>query len=77
LENLRWDTHQSNVDDRLRNDRQPRGTRHHAAVLSETDVAEIFTMWSQGMSQRAIAKAKGVHPETVRKILIGQNWKRR
>lgn len=61
LSNLRWDTHQANMDDRERHGRQPRGESHHLAKIKDDDVVEIRQLYATGKySQRKLASRYGV-----------------
>lgn len=82
LENLRWDTHQGNMADRLRHGTDSRGERCGLAILSEADVRWLKGEWARRygtMSCRAFCREQsprfGVHPGTIRGMLRGLTWK--
>lgn len=52
----------------------PKGERQGNAKLKPDDIAAIFAMKAQGMSQRAIGQRFGIHQVTVSKILLGKTW---
>ena len=53
------------------------GTRHHAAKLTDANVAEIRAQRAAGVSGRRLAQEFGVSPQQVSKIVRGQRWSRR
>lgn len=70
---LRWDTHISNMADRLIHGTHGRGERCSLAKLTESDVREIRLL-APTMLQREIAAKFGVHRATVGAILSGKSW---
>lgn len=70
-ENLRWDTHHNNNQDRLKHGTYRRGVDHHSNKLSEDDVRAIMADPSKG---RDIAKRYGVAATVVSKIKNGELW---
>lgn len=72
--NLRWSTHKENEQDKIRHQRNPRGSRAGASVLNEGQVKEIKHLLLSGVSQPQIAKKFGVARTTVSNISIGKNW---
>lgn len=55
--------------------RMPIGNNHKSSVLSENQVLEIHKRYSSRESVDRIASDYGVHPQTVRAIGLGRNWK--
>jgi len=74
-ENLRWDTHSSNVLDAVRHGTHVnnRGELCGAAKLSEKDVTEIFH--SQGKSGVYLANKFGVSKSRISEIRSRNTWK--
>ena len=68
--------HQANVDDMVRKGRQhrPIGDRHHNRLLSEESVRSIKTQIGAGAIGAEVARAFGVHPNTVYAIKAGKLW---
>lgn len=75
LINLRYDTRLSNATDATLNGKRnaPRGSRVHAAKLSEAQVVEIRTL-SKRLSQRDIAKKFSLSHTTIGRILRREGW---
>lgn len=77
LSNLRWDTQQSNIDDKTRFDTQPVGSKNAMAKLSESQVAEIKAKLKdrkRGDIAR-VAREYGLNPVLVCKIAHNKRWK--
>jgi len=71
LENLRWDTHKSNMDEL---DRCGEKSGNHK--LMERDVRMIIYMWRTGeFSQQEIANIYGVLRTQVNRIVNKKQWK--
>jgi hypothetical protein len=75
LSNLRWGTHQSNIDDREKHGKTRRGEYNGAAKLSQLNVNEIRTLLSRGVAQKLIAKRFKVSQSAVSLIKLGKKWK--
>jgi predicted secreted protein len=71
LENLRWDTAQSNQRDRAKHGTSNRGERCASAKLTETQVAAIR---ADARLQREIAADYGVKENTISRIKSGKRW---
>jgi len=74
--NLRWDTVQSNADDRWNHGTQVRGESVAKASLTEAQVAEIKTaipVWKRGMG-RYFAQKFGITDSAVSAIKNGKTW---
>ena len=67
-------TAQDNQDDKVRKDRQAKGERVFASVLTENDV--IFIKENYGrISVCAMARQFGVRSSTIAMIVTGKNWR--
>lgn len=75
LDNLRWDTHQANIDDRTRHGTTAKGSRSGPAILVESDIPKIREMLYLGVFQKDIAQKFGVDSRTISEIACGRNWK--
>lgn len=73
--NLRWGTHQSNVDDMVRHGTRLYGTLLSWAVLDEAKVAEAAKQRAAGCTYQAIADFFGVSQMTMWEALNGRTWK--
>jgi hypothetical protein len=74
LDNIRWGTHQSNMDDRGRNGLTARGERNGQAKLTESQVKEIKALLSDGIPQARIASMFNVSAALIGYIANGTNW---
>jgi hypothetical protein len=74
LDNLRWDTPQSNADDALRHGTRAVGSRCNSK-LTESDVLEIRRLRAEGVSTAELASRFGVTPETIRCIAQRRTWR--
>jgi hypothetical protein len=75
LDNLRWDTCQSNHDDKRRLGTTAKGSRVGSAKLSEKQVVEIFHKSGAGTSRVALAKEYGVTPSNISQIATRKKWR--
>lgn len=71
---LRWATPKQNSADMVSHGKSQRGTRMHAAKLTEASVLEIRALHGT-MSYGEIADRFGVSSGCVGKLLRGKNWK--
>lgn len=71
-ENLRWATRRENVHDKRQHGTQPRGEQIWIAKLTE-DQARYIAQSREGY--RVLARRFSVHPNTVRSIQKGLNWR--
>lgn len=71
-ENLRWDTHLSNMMDRIKHGTMLYGEAHQNARLSENDV---FSIMADTRSNAAIGRDYGICGQYVGKIKSGKHWK--
>lgn len=75
IENLRWDTHQSNMLDRTSH-----GTANYAgenngnSKINNRTVIEIMRRLNHGSSRREIADSMGIHRGRIDAIVRGRNW---
>ena len=76
LENLRWDTVESNQADRkIHGTVSPSpGEKNGNHKLNETQVKEIRLLHSQGESMRGIAKQFGISKASVENIIHRRTW---
>jgi hypothetical protein len=75
LENLRWDTHASNIADMRRHGTDPSGERHGMAKLTEQDVREIRRRYETGaVSQASLALEFGVTQTCVGNAVRRVTW---
>ncbi len=75
LENLRWDTHQSNVDDMLRHGTRRRGESAVKARLKEADVMTIRRLIAEGSSSDDLAARYGVGAANIVAIVNRRTWR--
>jgi hypothetical protein len=75
LENLRWDTKQGNMADKVRHGTDPKGERNPRAKLTREQVAEIRSRAGHGESRRSLARRYGVGRTTIDFIVNGGTWK--
>jgi HNH endonuclease len=75
LSNLRWDTHNSNIQDAVKHGAYPVGSRRRTAKLAESDILKIREMLASGSLQRVVGAAFKVHQKTISRIANGENWK--
>lgn len=71
--NLRWDTHQANMDDRERHGTVPRGERTGTS-RTNAEAAEIHGLIACGMTVNQVAKQTGASVQVVRAIGNGKSW---
>ena len=77
LENLRWDTHEENMRDRVTHGTSNRGEGNHWAKLTEADVRLIktaFRWFGPKLSGTALARHFGVRQSTISIIKCGKSW---
>jgi len=73
--NLRWDSHQSNIEDKQRHGTQQRGIQIHTAKLTEAEVIEIRSLREGGVLLRQLADRFGVTETMVSRICRRRSWK--
>jgi hypothetical protein len=72
LDNLRYGTHASNVEDMKTFDEQLRGSALPQAVLTESQIPAIRGRYA---SLRQMARDHGVDRATISDILMGRTWR--
>lgn len=76
-ENLRWDTRQSNADDRVIHGTLVEGVRHHNAKLTDDDVRKIRSEYVKGSKTHgtyALAERFGVNQQVIWVVVTGKSW---
>jgi hypothetical protein len=71
LVNLRWDTKQANVADKLKHGTQPAGSLSANATLTADDVIAVYLLAAAGHKQEDIGAILGVGQNTISGILGG------
>ena len=74
LDNLRWDTRESNWEDRRTNGFDGRGVQNGRAKLTPEQVADIRQRFAVGESYYQLADAFGIGGTTVGHIVNGRTW---
>lgn len=77
-DNLRWDTHSSNMFDCVAAGNSQgfiAGSLHSNARLNEESVRTIRSMYTQGFTQFDLAKQFNVNPNTIGDIVRLRTWK--
>jgi predicted XRE-type DNA-binding protein len=77
LEDLRWDSHSSNLADRIADGTDMVGEKNGRAKLTWDKVDEVHRLRREGMSQDAIAALLGVTQMMISRICCGKAWTRR
>ena len=72
--NLKWGTHDENHEDKLKHGRHQIGSRHHNAVLSDSDIPIIRKMAKRGVRPKAIAISIGKSIIAIRGVLEKKSW---
>lgn len=75
LTNLRWDDHQSNMDDCRAHNTVPEGERNAHAKLTNEQVIEIRRLHAQGMLHRDIGKIYSMSRTNITNIVNGKIWR--
>ena len=77
LGNLRWDTHQSNMDDQFLNGARHRKlTRARRCQVTEAEVVAIRALGKDGFPGKRVAKIYSLSRSQVWKIQTGFHWGR-
>jgi HNH endonuclease len=74
VENLRWDTYQSNSDDMLIHGTRLMGSQLNAK-LTEAEVGEIRRLRAEGKRIAVLAQEFGVAPQNVEAIFQRRTWR--
>lgn len=72
IDNLRWDTHYSNNQDRKQHGTYALGDKHPMARITEQDVLAIR---SSGKSNKELRKIYAISNSQMHRILTKQSWK--
>ena len=72
---LELGAHADNMQDTAKRNRNRFGSRHHGAVLSESDVAQILALKGK-QSQTKTAEQFGVYQSVISRIYSGKAWRR-
>lgn len=76
LDNLRWDTHKGNHQDRLRHGTSNRGIKNGCAKLTDDCVRSIRSMYGTGnYLMKDLGVIFSVHPVIIRRVVRGLSWK--
>ncbi len=75
LGNLCWGTKAENMADKVRDGTHGKGERNPRAKLTETQVDEIRTRFSAGLSKNSLANRFGVTRQLINQIVKGKIWK--
>jgi 5-methylcytosine-specific restriction endonuclease McrA len=73
-EHLKEGTHEKNMRDKIKRNRQAKGASHGMAKLTENDVIEIREMTNQKIPYKIIGKKFKISRETIGKIKSGKSW---
>ncbi len=60
---------------KLHPESRPRGARHYATKLADSDVVEIISRNAAGESQTKLAKAYGISLASANRIILRKTWK--
>ena len=75
LSNLRWDTHENNVLDRIRNNKSQKGSRNYFALFDEEEVSAIKWALSHSFRQADVARYFDVSPSVICYIATNKTWR--
>jgi hypothetical protein len=73
--NIRWATHQENIEDRGRHGTTQKGERHGLAALNPLKVRVMRHLFREGFTNREVAVLFHVAPSTVASVHRGETWK--
>jgi hypothetical protein len=73
--NLRWDTINGNMADKVLHGTDNRGVKNYFAKLCESEVSEIKFLLARGVKQLEIAAQFNTTQMNVSKIATGRSWK--
>lgn len=74
LSNLKWVTHQENMDHRRLHGTHPSGELNANAKLKNKDMGKIFEMARAGVPRRDIAKWFKINESAINRIISGTAW---
>lgn len=72
--NLRWDTHQENINDKIDHGTVLNGERINTAKITENDVRDIRRLRSEGKTLRELSGQFGVTQTMISLIYRRKNW---
>lgn len=76
VENLRWDTHKNNLNDRWKHGTMTVGENNPGALLKESDVVSIRQKFATGIwSKQSLADEYGVTRTAIYLVVSKKNWK--
>lgn len=75
LSNLRWDTKEANMADKICHGTDPKGERNGNSKLGDKQVLEVLELLRSGMTQQEIADHFGVSDSAISFIATGSTWK--
>jgi|WetSurMetagenome_2_1015567.scaffolds.fasta_scaffold259012_2 hypothetical protein len=76
LDNLRWDIHKNNQQDRIKHGTYTPGEKCHLSKLTNPDIIKIRALYQfRVFTYKDIAKLYNVHHETIRRIVVREIWK--
>jgi hypothetical protein len=75
LENLRYDTHENNMRDRIKHKTNNPGSKCNFSKLIESNISGIRKLHIEGKSDTEIAKIYGVGRMTINDIINNKTWK--
>lgn len=75
ISNLRWDTHKSNMEDREKHGRTPKGERNGQAILTAEQVMQIRHLNASGIMQKTVAPRFGVARQTIQAACSNTTWR--
>lgn len=73
--NLRYDTHQSNMDDMVKHGKSPRGAKNWNAIATKEQVLKVRELRAQGLYYKDICAQTSLSFESVAKMCQGKSWK--
>lgn len=74
LDNLRWDTPSSNMQDKKKHGTNNHGERHGAAKLTDKIVREILLLSKSGISNSEIGEKLGINRAYIGQIVRKERW---
>ena len=74
LSNLRWDTHVSNLSDKINHGTHIKGEAHKKSKLKPADIYKIRELRNCGLTQQSIAETFNVSRRLIGGILSGSKW---
>lgn len=75
IANLKWCTHQENIDDKKSHGTHQIGERHNQATLTNSDVLEIRRKRKEGVSVDELAAEYKQKPQNIRSIIYRDSWR--